>query len=107
MPVWCSRHCRKVPPGFWCTRLNSGFCRMAIRSAQSNRARRDGSPFRRPVFLRQFDGRRLPTTALAAKSTEHGFVLVLTLVVILALSIATELMTRWVSHALDQALTNR
>jgi len=38
---------------------------------------------------------------------EQGFVLVLTLVVILALSIATEFMTRWVSSALDHALANR
>ncbi len=43
----------------------------------------------------------------AAKNGEAGFALVLTLVVILALSLLTEVMTRWVSTALDQALANR
>jgi general secretion pathway protein K len=38
---------------------------------------------------------------------EGGFALVLTLVVILALSITTEVMTRWVSAALEQAFANR
>src|SRR5436305_615616 len=38
---------------------------------------------------------------------EHGFALVLTLVVILALSLLTELMTRWVASALESALANR
>jgi general secretion pathway protein K len=44
---------------------------------------------------------------MAAKNREAGFALVLTLVVILALSLLTEMMTRWVSNALDQALANR
>src|ERR1700736_4363425 len=44
---------------------------------------------------------------MAAKNTEAGFALVLSLVVILALSLLTEAMTRWVSNALDQALANR
>ena len=43
----------------------------------------------------------------AAKDGEAGFALVLTLVVILALSLLTEVMTGWVSSALDQALANR
>jgi hypothetical protein len=38
---------------------------------------------------------------------ERGFALVLTLVVIVALSIMTEMMTRWVSAALDNAFANR
>jgi DNA uptake protein ComE-like DNA-binding protein len=44
---------------------------------------------------------------MAAKNREAGFALVLTLVVILALSLVTEVMTRWVSTALDQTLANR
>jgi hypothetical protein len=44
---------------------------------------------------------------MAAKNGETGFALVLTLVVILALSLLTEAMTRWVSTALEQALANR
>lgn len=44
---------------------------------------------------------------LGDQAGEAGFALVLTLVVILALSLATEAMTRWVSNALDQALANR
>jgi len=44
---------------------------------------------------------------MVAKNREGGFALVLTLVVILALSILTEVMTRWVSNALDQSLANR
>ena len=44
---------------------------------------------------------------MAAKNREAGFALVLTLVVILALSLLTEVMTRWVSNALDQALAHR
>ncbi|MBV8505208.1 MAG: hypothetical protein JOZ11_05285, partial [Alphaproteobacteria bacterium] len=47
------------------------------------------------------------TRAAADESGEGGFALVLTLVVILALSLLTEMMTRWVSTALDQALANR
>ena len=38
---------------------------------------------------------------------EAGFALVLTLVVILALSLLTEVMTRWVSSALEGAFVNR
>jgi len=38
---------------------------------------------------------------------EAGFALVLTLVVILALSLLTEVMTRWVSSALENAFANR
>ncbi len=38
---------------------------------------------------------------------EGGFALVLTLVVIVALSVMTEMMTRWISAALDQAFANR
>jgi hypothetical protein len=41
------------------------------------------------------------------RTREGGFALVLTLVVIIALSIMTEIMTRWVSDALDQAFANR
>ena len=44
---------------------------------------------------------------MVAKNREAGFALVLTLVVILALSLLTEVMTRWVSNALDHALANR
>lgn len=40
-------------------------------------------------------------------SGEAGFALVLTLIVILALSLLTEAMTRWVSSALDHALAHR
>src|ERR1700730_15858151 len=47
------------------------------------------------------------TSGMAVKNGEAGFALVLTLVVILALSLLTEVMTRWVSTALDQALANR
>jgi general secretion pathway protein K len=47
------------------------------------------------------------TSGMAVKNREAGFALVLTLVVILALSLLTEVMTRWVSTALDQALANR
>src|SRR5438874_5670662 len=43
----------------------------------------------------------------ADENGEAGFALVLTLVVILALTLVTEVMTRWVSNALDQALANR
>jgi DNA uptake protein ComE-like DNA-binding protein len=46
-------------------------------------------------------------SGMAAKNGEAGFALVLTLIVILALSLLTEVMTRWVSNALDQALANR
>jgi general secretion pathway protein K len=46
-------------------------------------------------------------TRLTDENGEAGFALVLTLVVILALSLVTEVMTRWVSAALDLALTNR
>jgi general secretion pathway protein K len=41
------------------------------------------------------------------RAREGGFALVLTLVVIVALSIMTEMMTRWISAALDQAFANR
>ena len=41
------------------------------------------------------------------RSGEAGFALVLTLIVILALSLLTEVMTRWVSSALDHALAHR
>jgi general secretion pathway protein K len=41
------------------------------------------------------------------KARERGFALVLTLVVIVALSIMTEIMTRWVSAALNNAFSNR
>jgi hypothetical protein len=41
------------------------------------------------------------------RAREGGFALVLTLVIIVALSIMTEMMTRWVSGALDQAFANR
>jgi hypothetical protein len=41
------------------------------------------------------------------RGDEGGFALVLTLVVILALSVMTEVMTRWVSNALDHAFANR
>ena len=44
---------------------------------------------------------------MVANNGEAGFALVLTLVIILALSLLTEVMTRWVSNALDQALANR
>lgn len=43
----------------------------------------------------------------ANRGGQAGFALVITLVVILALSLVTEVMTRWVSDALDQALANR
>jgi hypothetical protein len=57
---------------------------------------------------RPFSGRSQPRIIAGRNADiERGFVLVLTLVVILALSIATEVMTRWVSSALDQALANR
>src|ERR1700758_3195647 len=41
------------------------------------------------------------------RARERGFALVLTLVVIVALSVMTEIMTRWISAALDQAFANR
>jgi hypothetical protein len=41
------------------------------------------------------------------RAREGGFALVLTLVVIVALSVMTEIMTRWISGALDQAFANR
>src|SRR5438132_7196055 len=41
------------------------------------------------------------------RSDEAGFALALTLIVILALSLLTEVMTRWVSSALDHALAHR
>ena len=41
------------------------------------------------------------------QSGQGGFALVLTLVVILALSLLTEVMTRWVSSALESAFDNR
>ena len=41
------------------------------------------------------------------RAQEGGFALVLTLVVIVALSVMTEIMTRWISGALDQAFANR
>jgi hypothetical protein len=41
------------------------------------------------------------------QSRTAGFALVLTLIVILALSVVTEVMARWVSAALDAALTHR
>ena|SRR5271168_688441 len=41
------------------------------------------------------------------RSAEGGFALVLTLVVIVILSLMTEIMTRWISTALDSALANR
>src|SRR5258707_3538203 len=57
---------------------------------------------------RPLPNRRRPgASAEMPAGREQGFVLVLTLVVILALSIATEFMTRWVSSALDHALANR
>ncbi len=46
-------------------------------------------------------------SGMVATEGEAGFALVLTLVIILALSLLTEVMTRWVSNALDQALANR
>jgi len=49
-----------------------------------------------------------PSYKLAGKrSGEAGFALVLTLVIIVALSVMTEIMTRWISAALDQAFVNR
>jgi hypothetical protein len=45
--------------------------------------------------------------SLHARSGEGGFALVLTLVVIVALAVMTEMMTRWISAALDQAFANR
>jgi hypothetical protein len=42
-----------------------------------------------------------------ATSAEAGFALVLTLLVILALSLLTEVMTRWVSSALENAFASR
>lgn len=45
--------------------------------------------------------------AAVAPEGQKGFVLVLTLIVILALALAAETMMRWVSAALDQALANR
>src|SRR5689334_15746368 len=41
------------------------------------------------------------------RAGEGGFALVLTLVIIAALSVMTEMMTRWISAALDQAFVNR
>src|SRR5439155_11755763 len=41
------------------------------------------------------------------QSGEAGFALVLTLLVIMALSLITEVMTRWVSSAVENALANR
>jgi hypothetical protein len=52
-------------------------------------------------------GGRQSRCATGGQSDEAGFALVLTLVVIVALSLVTEEMTRWLSTALDQALTNR
>src|SRR5229473_7879822 len=46
-------------------------------------------------------------TPVRARGGESGFALVLTLVAILALSVMTEVMTRWVSNALDHAFANR
>ena len=46
-------------------------------------------------------------SGMDVKNGEAGFALVLTLVVILALSLLTEVMTRWVLNALDQALAHR
>ncbi len=48
--------------------------------------------------------RRPPATY---RARERGFALVLTLVIIVALSVMTEIMTRWISGALDQAFANR
>ncbi len=44
---------------------------------------------------------------IPVENGEDGFALVLTLVVIVVLSVTTELMTRWVSSALDLAFANR
>ena len=60
-----------------------------------------------PACQRQLDSPRWVALPAADCRGERGFVLVLTLVLILTLSVATEFMTRWVSSALDQALTNR
>jgi len=46
-------------------------------------------------------------TRVRNEGDDAGFALVLTLVVILALSLVTEVMTRWASNALDQALANQ
>jgi len=48
-----------------------------------------------------------PTNPPRARGGERGFALVLTLVIIVALSVMTEMMTRWISAALDQAFANR
>jgi hypothetical protein len=48
-----------------------------------------------------------PPLSLALSGCEAGFALALTLVVILALSLLTEVMTRWVLSALDHALAHR
>jgi general secretion pathway protein K len=44
---------------------------------------------------------------VAGQDGEHGFALVLVLVVIVVLSVMTEAMTRWVSGALEHAFANR
>ena len=49
----------------------------------------------------------MQTPPATTESHEGGFALVLTLVVIVALSVMTEMMTRWISGALDQAFANR
>ncbi len=52
-------------------------------------------------------GRSIRLLGLFDENGQAGFALVLTLVIILALSLVTEVMTRWVSTALDNALANR
>jgi Type II secretion system (T2SS), protein K len=49
----------------------------------------------------------IPCETAGKEVGEAGFALVLTLVVILALSLLTEVMTRWVSGALENAFANR
>ena len=68
-----------------------------------------GSPFadERPKSASRSAHGRYSATPTRERAREGGFALVLTLVVIVALSVMTEIMTRWISGALDQAFANR